>query len=90
MRLPVIWKFPSCDFFNESFGFSPFTPVTQNMKNYGIKLISHNIPKVVPRNFSGVFGFRVQNVSEKALHFHSHYAFYGNPIHGRKFQLQLF
>ena len=60
------------------------------MKNYGIKLISHNIPNVVHRNFNGIFGFRVQNVSEKTLHFHSHYSFYGNQTHERKLQLQVF
>ena len=60
------------------------------MKNYGIKLISHNIPKVIHGNFNGIFGFRIQNVSEKTLHFHSHYSFYSNPIHERKLQLQVF
>ena len=60
------------------------------MKNYGIRLICHNIPNVIHRHFNGVFGFRVQNLSENTLHFHSHYSFYGNKTHSKKLQLKVF
>ena len=53
-------------------------------------MIGHNIPNVIHKHFNGVFGFRVQNLSENTLHFHSHYSFYGNETHSEKLQLKVF
>ena len=53
-------------------------------------MICHNIPNAIHKHFNGVFGFRVQNLSENTLHFHSHYSFYGNETHSKKLQLKVF
>lgn len=61
------------------------------MNNYGIKFLGHNIPKVLPENFSSIFGFRIQNISGKIMHFYNREsAFYGNLSHEHTYRIFVF
>jgi len=60
------------------------------MNSYGIRFLGHNIPRVLPANFSSIFGFRIQNTLNETLYFQSHASFYGTRIDDNAFRINVF
>jgi len=60
------------------------------MNSYGIRFLGHNIPRVLPANFSSIFGFRIQNTLNNTLYFQSHASFYGTVVNDNSFKINVF
>lgn len=60
------------------------------MNSNGIRFLGHNIPRVVPANFSSILGFRIRNTLNNTLYFHSHVSFYGTPRNDNVFKISVF
>ena len=59
------------------------------MDSYGIRFLGHNIPQVLPVNFSSIFAFRIQNTLSQDLHFQSHASFYGTAINDTTLRISI-
>lgn len=59
------------------------------MNSFGVKFIGHNIPRVLPIDFSTIFAFRVHNTLNRDLYFQSHASFYGSPINDPRSKLSV-
>jgi len=46
-----------------------------------VRFLGHNIPRVLPVNFSSIFAFRIHNASSQDLYVESHASFYGTSVH---------
>ena len=57
------------------------------MNGFGLRFIEHNIPKVLPVNFSTIIAFRVKNTLDRNLYFHSHASFYASPVNDTRLHL---
>ena len=59
------------------------------MDSCGIRFLGHNIPPVLPIDFSSIFAFRIQNALCRDIYFQSHGSFYGNPMNDTAFKLSV-